>query len=250
MRSSKTGKALAMRSMQMLILASILLLTAVAALAQATTGTLKGSVGDANGAVVAGATVTIKNEATGSVATSTTTGDGVFEASNLSHGMYSVTVEAAVFKRSISTDVNVKVGIINPVEVKLEPGNVNETVTITASTEEIVQRDQSQISATIESRKISDLPSNGAGGGIDTLALLIPGVVANRSGGTNTNGSGLSVNGNRGRASNFQIDGSDNNDLSVAGPALFVDSQDSVQEFQVITNNFSAQKAPNRGAIE
>jgi outer membrane receptor protein involved in Fe transport len=249
MRSSKTGKALAMRSMQMLILASILLLTAVAALAQATTGTLKGSVGDANGAVVAGATVTIKNEATGSVATSTTTGDGVFEASNLSPGTYSVTVEAAGFKRSVSTGVNVKVGIINPVEVKLEPGNVNETVTITASTEEIVQRDQSQISATIESRKISDLPSNGAGGGIDTLALLIPGVVANRSGGTNTNGSGLSVNGNRGRANNFQIDGSDNNDLSVAGPALFVDSQDSVQEYQVITNNFSAQYGRNQGAI-
>jgi hypothetical protein len=249
MRSSRTAKALAIRSMQMLILASILLLTAVAAMAQATTGTLKGTAADVNGAVVAGATVTIKNDATGSVATSTTSGDGTFEASNLLPGTYTVTVEAPGFKRSVSNGVNVKVGIINPVEVKLEPGNVSETVTITASTEEIVQRDQSQISATIESRKVSELPSNGAGGGIDTLALLIPGVISNRSGGTNTNGSGLSVNGNRGRSNNFQIDGSDNNDLSVAGPALFVDSQDSVQEYQVITNNFSAQYGRNQGAI-
>jgi hypothetical protein len=249
MRSSKTAKALAMRSMQMLILASILLLTAVAAMAQATTGTLKGTVVDANGAVVAGATVTIKNDATGSVVTSSTTGDGSFEASNLTPGTYTVTVEASGFKRSANTGVNVKVGIINPVEVKLEPGSVSETVTIIANTEEIVQRDQSQISATIETRKVADLPSNGAGGGIDTLALLVPGVIANRSGGTNTNGSGLSVNGNRGRTNNFQIDGSDNNDLSVAGPALFVDAQDSVQEYQVITNNFSAQYGRNQGAI-
>jgi len=249
MRSSKTGRALAIRSMQMLILASILLLTAVAAMAQATTGTLKGTVADANGAVVAGATVTIKNDATGAVSTSTSSADGTFEASNLTPGTYTVTVEASGFKRSANTGVNVKVGIINPADIKLEPGNVSETVTITANTEEIVQRDQSQISATIETRKVSDLPSNGAGGGIDTLALLIPGVVANRSGGTNTNGSGLSVNGNRGRTNNFQIDGSDNNDLSVAGPALFVDSQDSVQEYQVITNNFSAQYGRNQGAI-
>jgi Carboxypeptidase regulatory-like domain len=249
MRSSKTRKALAIRSMQMLILASILLLTAVAAMAQATTGTLKGTVLDANGAVVAGASVAIKNDATGSVVTSTTSGEGTFGASNLLPGTYTVTVEAPGFKRSANTGVNVKVGIINPVEIKLEPGNVSETITITANTEEIVQRDQSQISATIETRKVADLPSNGAGGGIDTLALLIPGVIADRAGGTNTNGSGLSVNGNRGRSNNFQIDGADNNDLSVAGPALFVDSQDAVQEFQVITSNFSAQFGRNQGAI-
>jgi outer membrane receptor protein involved in Fe transport len=59
----------------------------------------------------------------------------------------------------------------------------------------------------------------------------------------------LSVNGNRARSNNFQIDGSDNNDLSVSGPALFVDAQDSLQEYQVITNNFSAQYGRNQGAI-
>src|ERR1044072_9028564 len=219
------------------------------AAAQETTGSLRGTVVDANGAVVAGATVTVTNSATGAQQTKQTTGDGTFEFSKLAPGSYNVTIEATGFKRSLNKDVSVKLGIVNPLDVKLEPGAVSETVTVTAGTEEIVQRDQSQISHTVETRKIADLPSNAAGAGLDTLALLAPGVIPNNSGGVNTNGTGLSVNGNRARSNNFQIDGSDNNDLSVAGPALFVDAQDSLQEYQVITNNFSAQYGRNQGAI-
>jgi outer membrane receptor protein involved in Fe transport len=248
MRSFEMAKAFRFTS-QLLVVVSILAFAAIAAMAQATTGSLRGTVMDASGALVAGATVTVKNEATASEIKTTSSGDGTYEVSGLLPGTYAVTVEAANFKRSVGTGVSVKVGIVNPYDARLEAGNVSETVTVTAGTEEIVQRDQSQISTTIESRRVTDLPSNGAGGGIDTLALLAPGVVSNRSGGTNTNGTGLSVNGNRGRSNNFQIDGADNNDLSVAGPALFVDFQDSIQEFQVITNNFSAQYGRNQGAI-
>jgi outer membrane receptor protein involved in Fe transport len=233
-----------------LVLATILPLTAAPVMAQATTGVLRGTVTDANGAAVSGATVTLKSEGAGGVsAPFTTNEEGTFDAAGLPPGNYTVTVEAAGFKRSVATDVIVKIGIVNPVAVVLEAGNVAETVTVTAGTEEVVQRDQAQISTTIETRRIEDLPSNGAGGGIDTLALLAPGVINNRSGGTNTNGTGLSVNGNRGRSNNFQIDGADNNDLTVGGPALFVDFQDSIQEYQVVTNNFSAQYGRNQGAI-
>jgi len=202
MRSSPKAKALIMFT-RTLALASVLVLSAVAVMAQATTGTLRGTVTDSNGGVVAGATVTVKNQATGSVFTSTTTTDGTFDASALQPGEYTVTVEAPNFKRAVSTGAMVKIGIVNPVAVVLEPGNVTETVTVTANTEEVVQRDQSQISTTIDTRRIAELPSNGAGGGLDTLALLAPGVIANNSGGTNTNGTGLSVNGNRGRSNNF-----------------------------------------------
>ncbi|HWL72982.1 MAG TPA: hypothetical protein VNQ74_03835, partial [Burkholderiaceae bacterium] len=59
----------------------------------------------------------------------------------------------------------------------------------------------------------------------------------------------LSVNGNRSRSNNFTIDGQDNNDLAVAGPSYFVGNQDLVADFQVITNNFSAQYGRNQGAI-
>src|SRR5205809_4814113 len=216
------------------LLATCLMLGAVSVSAQETTGSLRGTVTDVNGAVVSGATVTLTNDATGAQQTKQTSGDGIFEFSKLAPGSYTVTIEASGFKRALNKEVSVKLGIVNPLDVKLEPGAVSETVTVTAGTEEIVQRDQSQISHTVETRKIADLPSNAAGAGLDTLALLAPGVIPNNSGGVNTNGTGISVNGNRARSNNFQIDGSDNNDLSVAGPALFVDAQDSLQEYQVI----------------
>jgi outer membrane receptor protein involved in Fe transport len=250
MNSSPKARAFAPFTAWMLVLALLLPLSATPATAQATSGILRGTVTDANGGVIAGATVTVKNEATGtSTPPITTTGEGIFDASALQPGSYTVTVEAPGFKRSVSTGVSVKIGIVNPLAVALEAGNVAETVTVSANTEEIVQRDQAQISTTIEARRIQDLPSNGAGAGLDTLALLAPGVINQRSTGANTNGTGLSVNGNRGRSNNFQIDGADNNDLSVTGPALFVDFADQVQEYQVITNNFSAQYGRNQGAV-
>jgi hypothetical protein len=228
----------------------IMPLSAISAAAQATTGTLRGTVADPNGGVIAGASVTAKNEATGSVSpTTTSTGEGTFEIPALPPGSYTVTAEAPGFKRAVSTNVVVRAGIVNPVNVAMEAGNVAETVTVIANTEEIVQRDQSQISHTVDTRRVEELPSNAAGSGLDTLALLAPGVIPNNSGGVNTNGTGLSVNGNRARSNNFQIDGADNNDLSVAGPAMFVDNQDQIQEIQVITNNFSAQYGRNQGAI-
>jgi len=232
-----------------LMLMAVIICSHFAVNAQATTGSLKGTVVDSANSVVAGASVKIKNEGTGVESALVTNSDGGFIASALVPGTYTVTIEAPGFKRSVRTGVQINVGVVNPVNISLEAGSVSETVTVTASSEDTLQTTQSQISGTIDTRRVQDLPSNGAGGGIDTLALLIPGVIANRVGGTNTNGTGLSVNGNRGRSNNFQIDGADNNDLSVGGPALFVDFQDSIQEFQVITNNFDARFGRNQGAV-
>jgi outer membrane receptor protein involved in Fe transport len=228
---------------------SIMLFSTISMMAQATTGIVRGTVADNSGAAIAGATVTVRNENTGAEATTVTNSDGIFEVQSLLPGSYTITVEATNFKRSVKTGFPVKVGIVNPADVGLEAGNVSETVTITAGAEETLQSEQSQISTTFQERKVQDLPSNGAGGGLDTLALLSPGVIANRVGGTNTNGAGLSVNGNRGRSNNFQIDGADNNDLTVGGPALFVNVQDAVQEYQIVTNNFDARYGRNQGAV-
>ncbi len=140
-----------------------------------------------------------------------------------------------------------KVGEVTDLKVALEVGQPSATVTITANTEEVMQT-TSQQSSSFETRKVQDLPSNAAGGGIDTLALLAPGVVPG-FGNINSNGVTLSVNGNRARSNNFTLDGTDNNDLSIGGPSFFVDNQDAVQEFQIITNNFSAQYGRNLGAV-
>jgi hypothetical protein len=227
----------------------VILCSTIATLAQATTGIVRGTVVDSTGGAIAGAAVSIKSADTGVEATTVTNSEGIFEFQALSPGAYSISIEAAGFKRSVRTEFPVRVGIVNPADIALEAGNVAETVTITAGAEETLQSEQSQISTTFEARKVQDLPSNAAGGGIDTLALLSPGVIANRTGGTNTNGTGLSVNGNRGRSNNFQIDGADNNDLTVGGPALFVNVQDAVQEFQIVTNNFDARYGRNQGAV-
>src|SRR5205085_11714994 len=121
-------------------------LVSVRVMAQATTGTLRGTVTDAQGGVIAGAAVTVKNEATGaSTATIKSNSDGDFEAAALQPGTYTVTVEGTGFKRTVSTNVAVKIGIVNPVAVVLEAGNVSETVTVTADTQEIIQRDQAQL---------------------------------------------------------------------------------------------------------
>ncbi|MDT7781039.1 MAG: hypothetical protein QOC99_3551 [Acidobacteriota bacterium] len=250
MKRSRLAKALSIINLLALSLSMMVPLSIRSVMAQATTGTMRGVVTDVNGEVVAGATVKAKNEATGAETPAfTTTSEGTYEFSNLQPGKYTVTVEGAGFKRVVITHTDVKVGVVNPLDAKLEAGNIAETVTVVAGTEEVLNTEQSQISHTFEARKVEDLPSNAAGGGLDTLALLIPGVAQNSGGGTNTNGTGLSVNGNRGRSNNFQIDGSDNNDLSVGGPNLFIDNQDQVQEYQVVTNNFSAQYGRNLGAV-
>jgi outer membrane receptor protein involved in Fe transport len=249
MSSFKVAKSLIHGLVLLLTFVTIALLQNQPIMAQATTGTLKGQIVDPNGQAVPGAIVTAKNQATGVDSPSTvSTGSGLFVVPNLVPGKYTLTVEpTAGFSKSAVTDIDVKLGQDTDITVVLQVGTPSETVTITSSTEEVVQTN-SQISNSFETRKVEDLPSNAAGGGIDTLALLAPGVTPG-FGNVNSNGTTLSVNGNRARANNFTIDGTDNNDLSIGGPSYFVNNQDLVQEFQIITNNYSAQYGRNQGAI-
>lgn len=244
-RSSNKLRAIA----TLLIALLVIPILAPSALAQATTGAVKGAVTDQSGAVISGATIVAKNQSTGIESQPfKTTSDGLFSITNLIPGKYTLTVEAANFKRAVYTDVDVRLGQDTSLDVLLQAGGVNETITITAATETVIQKETSQISTNFDSRQVSDLPSNVAGAGIDTLALLVPGVTPG-FGNVNGNGTTLSVNGNRARSNNFSIDGQDNNDLAIGGPSFFVSNQDSVQDFQVITNNFSAQFGRNQGAI-
>ena len=248
MNNSPIAKSLGKFAAFSLSLMMMVFIFSLPVMAQATTGELKGTVVDPQGAVVAGATVTAHNDATGIDTTATSNGEGVYYFPRLTPGKYTVTTEGSGFKKTVTNNVTVSVGVVNPLDVKLEAGTVSETVTVIASGEQIVNRDQSQQSTTFETRKVEELPSNSAGGGIDTLALLAPGVVPG-FGNVNSNGTTLSVNGNRARSNNFTLDGTDNNDLTIGGPNFFIDNQDAVQEFQLITNNFSAQYGRNQGAI-
>jgi hypothetical protein len=248
MKKFRQSKLTAILATLTIIAASMLPVFGHAVFAQATTGAIRGTVVDQTGAVIAEAKVMATNQAT-NVSTSTT--GGVFSVPNLIPGKYTLTFEAQGFKRKAFTNVEVRLGLDTVIEAALETGGVSEIVTVTAQVDPLVpmiERESSQVSANFSARKVVDLPANKAGGGIDPLALLAPGVTPG-FGNINSNGELLSVNGNRPRSNNFTIDGQDNNTVDIGGPVYFVNNQDVVADFQVITSNPSAEYGRNQGAI-
>jgi outer membrane receptor protein involved in Fe transport len=233
----------------LLLVVTLVLVGITPAFGQKVTGDLQGTVTDEQKAVIAGAEVTAKNVGTGSEATTTTNENGVFRLPALLPGAYTVSVTAPGFKRAEVTQLNVRLGVETSVDVQLQVGGATEVVEVTGA-EVVIERETAQISQNFDARKVADLPNNIAGGGVDTVALLTPGVIGGEDAGFgNTNGTSISSNGGRTRSNNFTIDGQDNNDISVTGPSVFITNADVVQEFQVVTNNFSAEYGQASGAI-
>src|ERR1700733_6835930 len=187
------NKRAALASVYSLLAAALLTFTAPNTLAQATTGTIGGVVTDPQGAAVPGAEVTASEIATGIQTKVTTNGDGVYSISRLKPGTYTLSITKQGFKRQEFQQVALTIAQDLTLDAILQAGQVTETVTVTATGEEL-NKEEVQISNTFESRAVEDLPSNGAGQGIDTLALLLPGVIPG-VGNVNSNGTELSVNG-------------------------------------------------------
>jgi outer membrane receptor protein involved in Fe transport len=221
-----------------------LLFTAVIASAQVTTGNLQGVVTDQQNAVVKGATVKVTNTETGISRETTTNDEGFWRVTNLIPGEhYKVEVTATGFAAKATDNVVVRLASENTADVQLGVQGATGEVTVTAE-QPLIQTQQSQLSQSYTPQQLTQLPFVGA---IDNLALLTPGVIT--PGDTDfANGVGISANGNRGRSNNFQIDGQDNNDNSVAGPALSITNGEAIGDFQVVTNSFSAEFGRNSGA--
>ncbi len=213
--------------------------------AQITTGTVRGTVTDPNGAVVPGAKVTLTKKSTNTSSTQVTSASGTFEFTNLLTGDdYSVSIEATSFKTLLLTDVKVSLNQATDLSAQLAPGTVTESVTVTAGGTELVDTTTSNLSQSFSSRQVSELGQTGAGAaGVNNLALLAPNVSS--SGGVGV-GTGGSVGGQRARNNNFMIDGVDNNDKSVTGPQSYV-SPEEVAEFSLVQNQFSAEFARSNG---
>ncbi|MFN2415495.1 MAG: carboxypeptidase regulatory-like domain-containing protein [Pyrinomonadaceae bacterium] len=228
-----------------LALFTLLVCTAPLALAQVTTGSLQGVVLDPNNAAVAGATVKITNLETGISREATTNAEGFYRVTNLNSGeRYRIDVTASGFAPRAIENVVVRVATENTADVQLGVAGVTgETVLVTGETA-LIDSGQSQLSTNYTPQQLTQLPFVGS---IDNLALLTPGVVTPGDADF-TNGVGISANGNRGRSNNFQIDGQDNNDNSVAGPSLFISNAEAIGDYQVITNSFSAEFGRNSGA--
>src|SRR5713226_9653566 len=230
------------------LIASVLLATSIAfAQSQATTGNIEGRVLDPKNAAVPGATVTATNQQTGLEKTSTTSDQGDFSVILLPPGIYTVRTNASGFAQSEVKDVTVTVGGRTPVEVTLGIGGATASVTVTAETP-VVETTRTSVSTTINQKSIDNLPINGRN--FQDFATLSPGVVRDPRGGD------LSVGGQRGTFNSLQVDGVDNNNTffgqalgrgGVRPPYQF--SEESVQEFQVNQNGFSAEFGRAGGAV-
>src|SRR5213082_3304343 len=224
--------------------ALLLLICAVAALSQTGTSNITGTVRDVNGAVVPGAAVTAKNEATGVSSTQNTTDSGLFAFSSLPVGKYTISVEKQGFKTLQKTGNILEVGTPLAVDLALEIGQVSDTVTVTGRQEQL-QNSSATIGNVVEQKAIETLPLNGRNP--LTLLLLEPGVTQRSSGAT---GSGVHVNGSRDRAFNVTIDGIEASQSSVPVPVtnLYRLTCSNVKEYKVTTNNATAEEGRNSGA--
>lgn len=150
----------------------IVLAVSIAALAQGTTSTIAGSVQDQNGAVISGASVTVKNNGTGAEFKVSSSGSGAYSVPSLGSGVYTVTVEAQGFKKAVIQDVKLDVGVPSTVNVTLEIGAASESVVVQGGAE-VLQTQSAAVSTTITGRQITETPLTSRDA-LD-LVLLLPG---------------------------------------------------------------------------
>jgi hypothetical protein len=221
--------------------------------AQVTTGTIVGTVTDAQGAAVPGATVLITETSKGTSSTHTTDASGSFVAPFLIPGTYELAVELAGFRKYTHRGVVLQVNQRARVDAKLEVGGLTESTEVIGLAP-LTRTDSAELGQVIEERAVRELPLNGRN--FATLVYLAPGVTAGQVG---ENLSGASTFNPRG-ASNFNalgsqantnawlVDGIDNNEFTF-NTVIVQPTVESVREFKVLTGSFSAEFGRGAGVV-
>jgi hypothetical protein len=209
------------------------------------TGGISGTVTDPSGAVVPNATLTLKSNTTGEVQQTTTSATGLYNFPLLKPGSYSVSISQSGF-RGVNQKVDVLLGQIIPVNIKLAVGNASETVEVTG-TAPLLQTEDANISTTFTSTQIENLPN--PGGDITNYAQTAPGVLMNTQAGAgfgNFSAFGLPATSNL-----FTLNGNDENDpflnLNNSGSSNLLLGQNEVQEVAVVSNGYTAQYGRQAG---
>jgi outer membrane receptor protein involved in Fe transport len=231
-----------------LLLLSISLSSAV--LAQNVTASITGTVKDATGAVVPNATVRATNTGTQTQFDGVSDGTGTYLLRNLPVGVYTVRIESKGFQGWESRDVRLQVNEIARIDASLNVGATTETVTVSSNVIN-VDTTSATLKTVVDQRRIEQLPLNGRNA--TQLMRLVAGVVADpradvTSGTTYPGTTPVSVNGGRANATNYVLDGAQNNDPYSNAPNPFP-NPDALQEFSVQTNNFSAEFGRQSGGL-
>ncbi len=213
-------------------------------IAQTSRGTVSGIVSDPTGAVIPGATVTLTGTGTGVTRTTTSNDEGFYRFDAVDLGSYSVDIAATGFGTVTKTGIIVNANQTSNADAQLQPGGQQITVDVVAEAGAALQTEAPVRGGNISSAQVTELPF--AGRNPVALALTLPGVSSNRGGfGVGT----FSVNGARGRSNNFLIDGTENNDISVAGQGFQITNPDAVQEVSVQTSNYDSEFGRAGGAV-
>ena len=232
------------------------LLNAYWVLGQATTGTISGIVRDLHGATAAGATVSLRKVDTNAQRLLVTEADGRFQFAGLAVGPYELTVEYIGFSKYVRGPIRLLLNqeaVVNPV---LQIPGATESITVRADAP-LLNTTSPEVGVRFDERRLTDLPtlpSPSSGDGrfrdVFAFALAAPGVSQLNSGNqVFASGTNFSVNGSRPRGNNFMIDGQDSNDPVVTGPEQVLNNPEIVQEFRLITNQFSAEYGRAAGSV-
>jgi hypothetical protein len=231
-----------MRRLQFCLVVFAVLALAVSAIAQVQNGQFAGTVTDPTGAAIANAKVTVTNPATDLNLSTTTNSSGNYTVKEVPPGTYKIEVEANGFKTTANNGLEANAGTISHVDFKMQIGKASEIVEVTGTASDVNIED-SKLATTVSSTQINNLPLNGRN--VFDLMQLTSGAV-NVTGVDFENGHSTVVNGLREDFNGFLVNGVSNKDLS--GGPINTPIQDSVEEFQQLTLNMSAQYGNSAGS--
>src|SRR5712691_2933436 len=221
----------------------VIVILSLPSLAQIQNGQFTGVVTDPSGAVIPGATLTVKNLDTGLTLTTTSNDSGLYTAREVPVGSYKITVEVRGFKTVIKTELILNAGTIQRVDFELPIGGQVESVEVVGGAVP-VNTESAKLSETVDAKQIANLPLNGRN--VYDLIQYAPGAT-NVRGVIFENGANAVVNGVRENFNGFLLNGVSNKGLS--GGPVNQPIQDTVQEFQLLTLNNSVEFGNSAGAV-
>ena len=232
-----------MRSITFKVFLSVFTITlfTLVGFGQTEKGSISGTVVDESGAVIPGATVTVTNLGNQTSQTFTTNSQGVYNAPFLVPGSYKVSASASGFSTGVVNEVVVSVGNATRANVSLKPGSVSETVEVNNATP-LIQTENASVGQVITAEQLANTPSNGRNI-YEFLTLdstTVNGPTGNAEAFRVESGGSFSVSGTRPSSVTYKIDGQANNDPTFGTPSI-TPAVDSVKEFQLVNNAYSAE---------
>lgn len=206
--------------------------------------TIYGTVTDSSGAAIPRVSITLTNVNTATVRTTTSDAGGNYVLSQLPIGVYVLRAETTGFKTFIQSDIRPQVDENRQINITLQVGSVNESVTVKAEAAQVETR-SGALREVVDSARIVELPLNGRNP--IQLQYLVAGS-GGRAAADQAENESVSVNGSRTNSNNYTLDGGDNHDPYFNTPSVFP-SPDALEEFSIQTNSYGADKGRNAGAL-